>query len=292
MVVERTGYQRMLVEDPNPQADSKAENLEELITAAAEAAERGEGLAEFLDHAALVSDADSVDETAQVSLLTMHNAKGLEFPVVFVAGLEEGLFPHSRSVNSESGLEEERRLCYVGMTRAEQRLFLTSARSRRRFGGGPPEPSQPSRFLREVPSHLVEKFGTTLPSRYELNLHGEQASVRETARKTTYTGKTYNSLDHIAQFFAERGKSVPVSVPQPAPPAAPMPAPVAAVSAQAPAKRKGGLRAGVVIEHGKYGRGTVMRVEGDGDEAKLTINFPGYGLKKLIAKYAGLKVEG
>ena len=98
--------------------------------------ERGEGAADFLDHAALVADADALDEQAQVSLLTLHNAKGLEFPIVFLAGLEEGLFPHSRSLDSPALMEEERRLCYVGMTRAEKRLFLSWARSRRRFGGG------------------------------------------------------------------------------------------------------------------------------------------------------------
>src|SRR6185437_12057145 len=114
-------------------------NLEELMNAAVDASERGESLREFLDHAALVADADSVDQQAPVSLLTMHNAKGLEFPVVFIAGLEEGLFPHSRSLDSEGAMEEERRLCYVGMTRAEKRLYLSWARYRRRFGGGEQE---------------------------------------------------------------------------------------------------------------------------------------------------------
>ena len=119
-------------------------------------AERGESLRDFLDHAALVSDADSADERAPVSLLTMHNAKGLEFPVVFIAGLEEGLFPHSRSLDSESAMEEERRLCYVGMTRAEQRLYLSWARYRRRFGGGAAGAVDPSRFLKEVPPALLD----------------------------------------------------------------------------------------------------------------------------------------
>ena len=108
----------------SPEAETRLANLEELINAAAEAAERGETAAEFLDHAALVADADGVDEQAAVSLLTIHNAKGLEFPNVFLAGMEEGLFPHSRSLTSEAAMEEERRLCYVGMTRAEKRLYL------------------------------------------------------------------------------------------------------------------------------------------------------------------------
>ncbi len=125
----------------------------ELVNAAAEAAERGEGISEFLDHAALVSDADSVDERAQVSLLTMHNAKGLEFPVVFIAGLEEGLFPHSRSIESEAELEEERRLCYVGMTRAAEAALPDVGRAT--AGGsaaGRPSSASPSRFLEEMPA--------------------------------------------------------------------------------------------------------------------------------------------
>ena len=286
-LLERTGYRKMLEEDPSPEADSRLSNLNELAAAAAEAADRGEGLAEFLDHAALVADADGIDDAAQVNLLTMHNAKGLEFPVVFLAGMEEGLFPHSRSLNSATQLEEERRLCYVGMTRAEKRLYLSYARSRRRFGGSPPEPTIPSRFLREVPGHLVEKIGQSA-SPHEVDLFGEQASVREAARKNTYTGKTYNSLDHIAQFFQDRGRSYPVAAPQPPPVAS---APQAAARPPAVKKGRGGLTAGAMITHPKYGRGTILRKEGDGEDAKLTVSFQAYGLKKLIAKYAGLKTD-
>ena len=141
MVLESTGYRKMLEEEGTMEAQTRLANMDELLNAAADAAERGETLREFLDHAALVSDADSVDERAPVSLLTMHNAKGLEFPDVFIAGMEDGLFPHSRSLDSESAMEEERRLCYVAMTRAERRLHLTWARYRRRFGGGAPEAS-------------------------------------------------------------------------------------------------------------------------------------------------------
>ena len=150
-VMERTGYRKMLEDEGTPEAQSRLANLDELLNAAVDAGERGESIRDFLDHAALVADADSTDERAPVSLLTMHNAKGLEFPVVFIAGMEEGLFPHSRSLDSEAQMEEERRLCYVGMTRAEKRLYLSWARYRRRFGGGQPEQSIRSRFLKEVP---------------------------------------------------------------------------------------------------------------------------------------------
>ena len=156
-------------------------NLDELLNAAVDASERGETIRDFLDHAALVSDADSVDERAPVSLLTMHNAKGLEFPVVFIAGLEEGLFPHSRSLDSEGAMEEERRLCYVGMTRAEKRLYLSWARYRRRFGGGQPEASIRSRFLQEVPPALLEKARGAAADRWICT--PSSTWVRETARQ-------------------------------------------------------------------------------------------------------------
>lgn len=299
-ILDRTGYRRMLETDPSHDSESRIGNLEELISAAAEAHERGETVTEFLDHAALVSDADSVDESAQVSLLTMHNAKGLEFPIVFIAGMEEGLFPHSRSRDSEAQMEEERRLCYVAMTRAEKRLYLSCAKFRRRFGGSPPEACLPSRFLSEVPAHLMENLGeASRPG--SVDLYSERAHVREAARRNTYTGKTYNSLDHISQFFSDRGMTTPALAPNPAPKpvaASPAPAPTARPAAgpapgskpkQAP--RRTGIYPGATVRHAKYGRGTVLRKEGDGDDAKVTVSFPGHGLKKLIAKFAGLTPE-
>ena len=309
-VLDLTGYRRMLETDATPEAESKLGNLDELVSAAAEAAERGDTLRDFIDYAALVSDADSVDEEAQVSLLTMHNAKGLEFPVVFIAGMEEGLFPHSRSQDNDDQLEEERRLCYVAMTRAMQRLYLTSARSRRKYGGSPPESCEPSRFLEEVPRHLVEELHEQRSAPGSIDLYGERAAVREVARRNTYTGKTYNSLDHISQFFADRGARPPAQAPQPAvkpatpafgkspapaqgiPPAAPAAqrkfSPPAGTAASKPAAQSSGLRPGATIVHPKYGRGTVIRKEGDGEDAKLTVSFHGHGLKKLVARFAGL----
>src|SRR5579863_8426159 len=273
--IERTGYRKMLEEEGTEDARSRLSNLDELLNAAADASERGEGLRDFLDHAALVSDADSADERAPVSLLTMHNAKGLEFPVVFIAGLEEGLFPHSRSLDSESAMEEERRLCYVGMTRAETKLYLSWARYRRRFGGGMPEVSLPSRFLKEVPANLIERVRG---DRGHVDLYAERHQVRETAQRNLYTGKTYNSVENIRQFFSEKGGAPP---------------PAAASKPLAPPRQAGSKKVGPgsTVEHAKYGRGTVLRLEGSGEDAKLTVSFPGYGLKKLIAKYVGIKVE-
>ena len=294
-ILARTGYARMLETDNDPESESRLGNLNELVNAASEAAERGETIAEFLDHAALVSDTDNLDARAPVSLLTLHNAKGLEFPIVFLAGMEEGLFPHMRSLDSKAAMEEERRLCYVGMTRSEKRLFLTSARYRRRFGGGQQEATIPSRFLREVPRALVEDLGHARQrSAPQVDLFAEQYEVRESARRNAYTGKTYNSVENIQQFFAERGKpNAPVARPStPPPPAAKPQAPLAtpAPRAAAPAGKRG-FRAGATVRHPKYGRGTVLRREGDGEDAKLTVSFPGYGLKKLVEKYAGIQED-
>ena len=210
---EKTGYEEMLKTDKSPDADSRLANIEELINAAAEATERGETASDFLDHAALVADADQVDERAPVSLLTIHNAKGLEFSDVFLAGLEEGLFPHSRSLISETAMEEERRLCYVGMTRAEKRLYLIWARYRRRFGGGQPEASLASRFLSEVPPSLCERLSPYEELKIEeVDLYSEQHEVRESVKNSLHTGRTYNSLDNIAKFFADRGMPVPLGI--------------------------------------------------------------------------------
>lgn len=292
-VLARTGYRKMLEDEPGPESDSRLNNLEELLSAAAEASERGEGIKDFLDHAALVADADSVDERSAISLLTMHNAKGLEFPVVFIAGMEEGLFPHSRSLNTESAMEEERRLCYVGMTRAEQRLYLTWVRYRRRFGGGQPEAVMPSRFLKEVPRELTENLREDAAATH-VDLFSERHEVRETAKRNLYTGKTFNSVENIAQFFADRQMPVPRGLTPPKPQAAPAPAPgkapVVSIDTKRPAQKRL-FGSGSSIVHPKYGRGTVMKREGDGDDAKLTVSFPKYGLKKLVEKFAGIKID-
>src|SRR5205823_2755397 len=160
-LIDRTRYINLLEEEDTPEAFSRIENLRELVNAAMDSRDRGETLAEFLDHAALVSDADQYEASQQITLMTLHAAKGLEFPLVFLVGMEEGLFPHSRTFLDPDQLEEERRLCYVGMTRAMNTLMLSRARYRRRFGTDMPEASVPSRFLEEVPPQLLEEVGGT-----------------------------------------------------------------------------------------------------------------------------------
>ena len=334
-ILALTGYQKMLEAEQGPEAEGRLGNLQELLNAAADSTERGDTLADFLDHAALVADSDALYEKAQVSLLTMHNAKGLEWSAVFIAGLEEGLFPHSRSRDNEEALEEERRLCYVALTRAQKKLTLSWARMRRRYGGGAPEATLPSRFLEEIPKHLTERLDDQ-GGPDSVDLFVERREVRDTVKKNLFTGKTYNSVDNISQFFSERGMPSPRGLsrpPSPAPSGPPRPAaspvqqqrpagaggkvlqmpliprdampsgpvtsapkaapPAVAMAAGPPkvVRAKKAFGAGSVVEHPRYGRGTVLRREGEGEDSKLTISFPGHGLKKLIEKFAGLKIE-
>jgi DNA helicase-2/ATP-dependent DNA helicase PcrA len=238
-----------------------------------------------------------------------------------MAGMEDGLFPHSRSLLSEAAMEEERRLCYVGMTRAEKRLVLSWARSRRRFGGGEQERTIGSRFLKEIPSELVMQMGVDEDDVPQVDLTAERWQVQRDAKRNLYTGKTYNSVENVAQFFKERGVNVPVrpgvspvarsgaqtgagqSAQPPRPPAAtpvkPSPQgglfgampPAAAKTTlpKAPSAPKQPPRTGTVVEHPKYGTGTIVRREGDGEDAKIIVVFQRYGIKKLVEKYAGLK---
>ena len=228
-LIDRTGYIRTLENEGTPESLSRIENLKELANAAQDAQQRGETLSEFLDHAALVSDTDRYNPESRVTLMSLHSAKGLEFPLVLLAGMEEGLFPHSRTLNQPMELEEERRLCYVGMTRAMDALVMTRARYRRRYGNDMPESSIPSRFLEEIPSHLLEdltrgrrpstgayagRYGSgrggdewESPRHYS---YEDEDQRRPTVSRTVVPGNRAagavqsGSLDNIAQFFSSR----------------------------------------------------------------------------------------
>jgi DNA helicase II / ATP-dependent DNA helicase PcrA len=314
---DRSGYIRSLEEEATPESFSRIENLKELANAAQDAQERGETLHEFLDHAALVSDADSYSEEARVTLMTLHAAKGLEFPLVFLTGMEEGLFPSGRTMMDPAGLEEERRLCYVGMTRAMDTLVMTRARYRRRYGNDMPEQSIASRFLEEVPSRLVEDLGSPAArpqfsgsgygGAYSTpyprgNRFGGGANAEAGERHYSYededqstsrsggdsrggadsrgkfggkaggSGARSGSIDNIASFFAARGQKVShpkLDIPEPT--------------------GKTGLKQGSRVRHPKYGEGIVFRREGDGDDAKITVQFQQHGVKKLVEKFAQLE---
>jgi len=350
-LIDRSGYIKALETEGTPEAFSRIENLKELANAAHDAESRGETLAEFLDHASLASDSDQFDPEARVTLMTLHGAKGLEFPLVFLVGLEEGLFPHSRTLNNPEEMEEERRLCYVGMTRAMDTLILTRAHYRRRYGNDAPEVSLPSRFLEEVPSQLMESLGgssspqawaTAYPSAHgnrfgggrrpgQTNQGGDfdrhpnyedesQESATAGGSKAggskgfgssmvNNTGKPFvaswmkpkpsvvvvkpnagsasgskagaagtgaggESIDNIARFFG--GKGGATSVPE-------------VVGNSEPVASTPILRKGQRVRHSKYGEGTVLMREGDGDDAKLTVMFSRHGMKKLIEKFANLQ---
>ncbi len=191
---DRSGYLRALEDEATPESFSRIENLKELANAAQDAEERGESLTEFLDHAALVSDTDSYSSEARVTLMTLHAAKGLEFPLVFLAGMEEGLFPNSRTMLDPTGLEEERRLCYVGMTRAMDTLVMTRARYRRRYGSEMPDASIPSRFLEEVPARLMEDLGSPLP-----RPQSPAASLRHCLRHAVPAAQSLRSRQRFIQ---------------------------------------------------------------------------------------------
>jgi DNA helicase-2/ATP-dependent DNA helicase PcrA len=301
-LIDRTGYIKLLEDEDTPEAFSRIENLRELVNASMDSRDRGETLDEFLDHAALVADADDYDERAQITLMSLHAAKGLEFPLVFLSGLEEGLFPHSRTMLVPEDIEEERRLCYVGMTRAMDQLILTRAVYRRRYGTDLPEASVPSRFLEEVPAPLLEELGTRRASTarvgtgsygrpaqspashredahysYEdedqsVSWHAGDTLSSARAQKPTAPARPYNSIENIAEFFASRGKKFSL-------PKTPVEEPTG----------KRGFRPGQRVRHPKYGEGTVYQREGEGEEAKITVQFPRFGLKKLVEKYAQLE---
>ena len=331
-LIDRTGYIKALEAEGSPEAFSRIENLKELANAAHDAEVRGETLAEFLDHAALASDTDQYDPNSRVTLMTLHAAKGLEFPLVFLAGLEEGLFPHSRTLQNPEELEEERRLCYVGMTRAMNTLILTRAHYRRRYGNDAPEMSIPSRFLEEVPNQLIENLGGRSPAwstpaygagrrhghahsgdfdgqHYNYEDESQEAYNPAAAGKNSASSKPFvaswmtkkspssgnesnptskgaeappppgkpDSIDNIARFFGGKaGVSRPGSLPRPA------------MEIAAP-RRAAGLKKGQHVRHAKYGEGTVLMREGNGEDAKLTVMFNRHGMKKLIEKFANLE---
>ena len=235
--------------------------------------------------------------------MTMHAAKGLEFPLVFIAGLEENLFPHSRVRDNAAELEEERRLCYVAITRAERFLYLTHALKRRVYGEE--MPAEPSRFLMEFPIEIIEdiskgpswlSFSYKNPTAKDRSEPGgltyEYDEPYQQKRTSNYQGKSYNDVDSVRDFFARKGKpAAPPSFSRSSPsstpsrPASPSPS----RSTSSDATSKAGFPVGTRVRHAKYGQGLVIKREGDGDDAKLTINFPGYGTKKMIAKFAGLE---
>ena len=243
--LESSGYLAELAAEGTVEAAGREENLLELINVASEFTT----VDEFLEQVALVADTDDLDEANHVTLMTMHSAKGLEFPVVFIVGMEEGIFPHSRALNDPVELEEERRLAYVGITRARERLSLSHAWSRSLYGNTQYNP--PSRFLNEIPDELIEREGN--------------ADSGEDSRRYAYKSQ------------AERGYSPP-----------PMRHTMPLSSAQ-PQTPHHGLKLGDDIEHPTFGEGVILEIRGEGEKAEATIRFRLVGTKHLSLAWAPLK---
>jgi DNA helicase-2/ATP-dependent DNA helicase PcrA len=260
-MLDQSGYLADLRDENSEEANERIENLMELVSAAREYETREDeaSLGGFVDRLSLLSEADEESGTreAKVWMMTMHAAKGLEFPLVIIAGLEEGLFPHSRSAESEEELEEERRLCYVGMTRAESQLILTSAARRRVFGEY--QSTNPSRFLDEIPAELVERIVPAYASSQQSAFnHGHyEFRTNPYGRKGKAPGRTREA--EAAYKYEEEDQSGE------------------------------GLRSGMRVKHAQFGVGTVVSVEQHNDDLKITVRFNLVGVKKLLAKYAKLE---
>lgn len=257
-VLRDTGYLEELENERTPQAQSRIDNLHELISVAQEfaASEEENNLENFLAHVALVSDIDDTElgEDA-ITLMTLHSSKGLEFPVVFLVGMEEGLFPHARTLMDETEIEEERRLCYVGITRAKEKLFLSSTKMRTIYGNTVTYP--PSRFLQEIPAHLV---------------------------KTIKRQERFSALENFKQV-SEKYNARPQKPASTFNPHSFMP--------QKPAAAAGGtgtrFNTGDRVSHSKWGEGMVVSVKDSPDGQEVKVAFAGAGVRSLLTKYAVLK---
>jgi DNA helicase-2/ATP-dependent DNA helicase PcrA len=259
-VLDKSGYREMLKAEKSLEAQSRLENLDELlsVTKNFENTSEDKSLVAFLTDLALVADIDSMDDEGDKSnavvLMTLHSAKGLEFPVVFLIGMEEGVFPHNRSLMEEAEMEEERRLAYVGITRAEQSLFLTNAQMRTLFGRTNMNPV--SRFIGEIPDELLE-------------------GVEPQTRAGSPFGARGKSFGSSGGSFGAPVARKPVMRP---------------VSAASTGGDEISWKVGDKAEHGKWGVGTVVSVKGEGESVELDIAFPSpTGIKRLLAKFAPIK---
>ncbi len=265
-VIQQTGILKELEEENNVESETRIENIKELISVALEFEEQSEekGLEAFLAHVSLVSDIDNVkEESDNVILMTMHSAKGLEFPVVFMVGLEEGVFPGYRSMSDENEIEEERRLCYVGITRAREKLYLTNTFCRTLFGNT--TYNRESRFMKEIPEELIDDLNVKKSPGVEQNNANELNSELQKGIANKRQGIFESGLN------ITRGFGIP---------------------AQTVIKKAAAgvdFNVGDKVEHKKFGIGTITSIEMEKDDYKLEIQFETAGMKRLMAAFANLR---
>ena len=282
--LNKSGYTKALEEENTIEAENRIENLDEFLTVAIEFEDESaeNKLSDFLEGITLSSDIDNMEETDDsVTLMTLHSAKGLEFPVVFLVGMEEGIFPGYKSISEPKELEEERRLCYVGITRAKKNLFLTCSKQRTIFGSTSCNPI--SRFLKEIPEELLdgydEAFGENQENnRFEDSKYSWTYGSKDNGNIKTYkidkkepvsaasnvTGFAFRTAESFLNSIGKKASNSNVDLSQ--------------------------YKAGVRIFHKKFGEGTISTVEPEGEDLKVDINFDKVGHKRLMAKYANLEV--
>jgi DNA helicase-2/ATP-dependent DNA helicase PcrA len=304
-VLLRTGYRRMLQESRDLQDESRMENLEELLNSAREYSEQNPGaaLADYLDSLTLMSDLDRYESGKGVTLMTLHSAKGLEFKIVFLAGMEEGILPHANSLEKSEDMEEERRLCYVGMTRARELLFCLHAYERRVHGKF--REQSPSPFLQEIPEDATEQVRMAR-SRYTSAPQEPTWRERPIQQQQRYGGQQQQRYGGQQQRYGapSQPQRRPAPAAAPAPPKnesvngvlsffqnAPVqfdPTAINAAKQQTAPSGAAELKRGQKVRHEQFGVGTILTMEGSGPDAKLTVYFDRVGSKKFIAKFAKL----
>ena len=280
--LEASGYLGELEAEESVEAAGRLENLGELVGSAREFTR----IDEFLEQVSLVADTDEIDDADRVVLMTLHSAKGLEYPVVFVVGMEEGVFPHSRALTEPSEMEEERRLAYVGITRAQRVLHLTNAWSRQLFGTTNYNP--PSRFLDEIPAELVEVrgggggrggYGSARAAYRSRDTGGEVPSFRRRDERRSPVSGFDPDDDYGGEAHRERVVEAAMAAARRA-----APAPSGADQI--------GLKVGDDVEHPSFGEGIILEIRGEGDRAEATIRFAGVGTKHLSLAWAPLTKRG
>jgi DNA helicase II / ATP-dependent DNA helicase PcrA len=272
-ILEETGYRDALAGEATMEAEGRLENLLELVAQMREYEKEAEDptLHGFLERIALASDVDGYDpEKGAISLMTVHTAKGLEFPVVFITGLEERIFPHARSVDDDSAVEEERRLCYVAVTRARQRLFLS--RVRRRRLSGQELPGVPSRFLRDVPAACVDAIVMARPTEYG-------GAYGDSEGRGPWGGRWSRDDDE------PRSRLPPATRRTPTGSTAPAGRPGELRVEYDPDDQADGLRVGTKLRHPSFGVGEVRAWQGAGNDLKVTVRFPSVGVKTILARF-------